>query len=89
MGQNQHSHACSGGDLARLSRGYVKWRVLGKRSDLAEEEVRAFGKAVKRFARPAVSRVGEGVTRGTDTESVGLEAVLDRDRLDTTPPLAI
>lgn len=82
MGQHQHSHTCSDGDFARLARGYVEWRVLGKGSDLAEEEVRAFGKAVKRFARPAVSRVGEGVTRGADTESVGLEAVLDRDRLD-------
>jgi hypothetical protein len=82
MGQYQHSHTCSSSDLARLSRGNVKWRVLGKRSDFTEEQVRAFGKAVERFAGPAVSRVGKGVPRGTDTETVGLEAMFDRDRLD-------
>jgi hypothetical protein len=82
MGQNQHAHTCSGGDLTRLPRCDMERRVLGQRSDLAEEEVRAVGKAVDRFGRPAVSRVREGVTWRADTQAVGLEAMLDRDRLD-------
>jgi hypothetical protein len=60
----------------------VKRRVLGQRSRLAEKDVRAVGKAMERFAGPVVSRVREGATLGADTQAVGLQAMLDCDRLD-------
>ena len=82
MGQHQHSHARPGGDLGRLPRCDVKRRVLGQRSRLAEEQVRAVSKTMKRFAGSAISRVGEGSTLRADTQAVGFEAMLDGDRFD-------